>query len=96
MGMVHCMYKHAVFEPDHTMHAWTRPCHWNLIMPAILSIARPNHVLLGASLSSLSRSSKYVGWLLGLSMLPLSWYCHGWVVRNRTGPVGRGVPRERE
>lgn len=50
--------------------------HWNLIIPDNRFPKRSNHDRFGASSISLTRSWKYVGWLLGSSKRPLSLNCH--------------------
>lgn len=48
--------------------------HCNLIIPEIRLLSLSNHDLFGASSISRTRSSKYVGWLFGSSIGPLSLY----------------------
>lgn len=50
--------------------------HWNLIIPDNRFPKRSNHDRFGASSISLTRSWKYVGWLLGSSKRPLSLNCY--------------------
>lgn len=50
--------------------------HWNLIIPDNLLPKRSNHERFGASSISLTKSWKYVGWLLGSSKRPLSLNYH--------------------
>lgn len=60
-------------------------------MPDSLLPNRSSHVLLGASSISLTRSSKYVGWLFGLSIAPCRRYCNAVSALHDLPSAGRDV-----